>query len=242
MELGGEETKKLSLSRLLSIFPFLNFSAFARREAALLPEGCGHEAHGGWRGAPRSIPERRVFRAGAGFTMVEVVIMFAIVAIVASIVLVSFPSISGNINVQRTAQRFALSLRQAQSQALAVRVVEGQSGPVVPTAVGVYLTTTLPTTYIFFADMNLNRRYDSGSDIIIESVVMERGVRLIELLDESSGSQSVVNIVFTTPTAEATIYNASGSIGQSARARFQAVSGGLVRSVVARTSGQIAVE
>lgn len=177
-----------------------------------------------------------------GFTMVEVVLMLGIIVFISSIVLANFPSVSGSINVQKTAQGFALNLRRVQNQALAVRAVQGPSGPVVPPAVGINITTAAQTTYIMFADMNTNRVYDAASDIIIETVSVESRARLFELRDELNNPQTVINIVFTAPTADATIYNVSTSIGLSALIRFRADSGGIIRSVRVRTSGQIVVE
>lgn len=177
-----------------------------------------------------------------GFTMVEIVVMLAIVVIISAIVLANFPSVSGSINVQKTAQRFALALREAQNRALSVRVVQGPLGPVVPPAVGVNVAIASPTTYIVFADMNSNKIYDAASDIIIERLSLEKTVSILDIQDEASGSQSVVNIVFSVPEAMATIYNVSGSIGESALIRFRTDAGNVIRSVRVRTSGQIATE
>ena len=173
--------------------------------------------------------------------MVEVVIMLGIIVIVSAIVLVSFPSVSANINLQRSVQQLALRFRQAQNQALAVRQVQGQFGPVVPPAVGIYVSTADPTHYVVFADMNSNKMYE-GNDIIIETVGLEPGVRIIELVDEAAQSQSAVSVVFTVPEAQATVYNASGSIGESILVKLRTDAGGLTRGVRARTSGQIAIE
>ncbi|MFY9462276.1 MAG: type II secretion system protein [Candidatus Sungiibacteriota bacterium] len=182
-----------------------------------------------------------------GFTMVEVVIMLGIIIIVSAIVLVSFPSVSANINLQKSVQQLALRFRQAQSQALAVRQVQGPFGPVVPPAVGVYISTADPTHYIVFADIcpsapNNNKIYDAGCDIIIETMSLERGVRIIELVDEAAQNQSAVSVVFTVPEASATVYNASGSIGESILVKLRTDSGNLTKAVRARTSGQVAIE
>ncbi len=174
--------------------------------------------------------------------MVEVVIMLGIITIISSVVLANFPSVSGSINVQKTAQRFALNIRKAQNQALAVRAVQGPTGPVVPRSVGINITTAAPTTYIMFAETTVNNRYEAGTDILIETFNTEAGIQLFELRNESNGLETAINVVFTVPSAEAAISNAASSIGQSALVKFKADRGGLIRSVRARTSGQVVVE
>lgn len=183
----------------------------------------------------------RVFRAARGFTMVEVVIMLAIIILISSGVLVSFPSTLGTISTQVSAQRLALALRQAQNQALAVRTVEGPDGPVVPKAVGIRIDLASPTNFLSFADMNLNKIYDP-LDIIILETDFEREVRVVEILDETGRNQSVINIVFVTPTADMNIFNEADTIGQSAAIGLRSAGGELTRRVLINISGQISIE
>lgn len=179
--------------------------------------------------------------------MVEIVIMLAIVIIISAVVLVNFPSISDNIVLQKAVQQFALKLRQIQNQSLAVRPVAGPLGPVVPAAVGIYLAPAFPSRYIIFADTcpappANNKIYDAGCDTIMETVNVEKGVQLSELVDETGRTQATVSIVYTIPDGQAFISNSTGLIGESALIKFKTTSGTLVRSVRARTSGQIAIE
>lgn len=177
-----------------------------------------------------------------GFTMVEIVIMLGIFITISAMVLVSFPSVSASINVQRSAQGLALVLRRAQNQALAVREVQGLAGPVISPGVGVMIDLATPTLYRMFADMNANRVYDAPADIIIETINFERGARFTAMTDQAGFNHAVLNVVFTSPEAQLTIYNASASIGESALIRFGADAIGVVRLVRVRTSGQIAIE
>jgi len=195
----------------------------------------------------RLFAKNSLFADRRGFTMVEVVIMLGIIVIVSAVVLANFPGVSASINLQRSVQQLALWFRQAQNQALAVRQVQGPFGPVVPPGVGVYISTADPTHYIIFADIcpsapNNNKIYDAGCDIVIETVGLERGVRIMELTDEDAQNQSAVSVVFTVPEAVATVYNTSSSIGEFILVKLRTDSGGFIRSVRARTSGQIAIE
>lgn len=129
-----------------------------------------------------------------------------------------------------------------QNQAFAVRLVQGQSGPIVPPALGIYISTAAPLTYLTFADMNLNKKYDAGSDIVVETINLEKAVKVFEIRDGVGQTQTDANIVFTVPEAQATIFNASESIGESALIKFKTDTGGFIKSVRVRTSGQIAIE
>lgn len=173
--------------------------------------------------------------------MVEVVIMLAIITLISSAVLVSFPSTLGSISTQISAQRFALALRQAQNQALAVRTVEGPEGPIIPRAVGVHADLVAPGGFFSFADTNEDHIYDS-SDIVIQEFVFERGVQVVDIFDEGGRNQDVINIVFTTPSAETTLYNESDSIGQFASIGVQSPGGELIRRVRIHITGQISIE
>ncbi|MDO8500170.1 MAG: hypothetical protein Q7S66_05990 [bacterium] len=182
-----------------------------------------------------------------GFTMVEIVVMLAIIIIVSAIVLVNFPSVSASIALQRTVQQFSLKFRQAQNQALAVRLVLVQGGSIVPPAVGIYISIADPTHYIFFADIcpaapDNNKIYDSGCDIVIETVNVEKGITIAAMVDEMDSNQSAVSVVYTAPEARTFISNAFGTIGESVLVKFNTEAGNLTRSVRVRTSGQIGTE
>ncbi|MBI2639788.1 MAG: hypothetical protein HYW90_02760 [Candidatus Sungbacteria bacterium] len=180
-------------------------------------------------------------RERTGFTMVEIVIMLAIITLISSAVLVSFPSTLGSISTQISAQRFALALRQTQNQALAVRTVEGPEGPIIPRAVGIHADLTAPGVFFSFADLNVNHIYDA-SDIIIQEFGFDRGVRIVDIFDDGGRSQGAINIVFTTPSAETTLYNESDSIGQFVSVGVQAPGGELMRRVRIHITGQISIE
>lgn len=191
----------------------------------------------------RARPEGR----GGGFTMVESVIVLGIIVLVASLLLVGFPSLTQRINLQRASQRLALSLRKAQNMALAVRQVERLDGSrTVPPAFGISLELASPASYRIFADLQpRDGLYDSDDDIIMETVTLEPGITLQKLVSDLGGGEverAALNITFTVPEAGMEIRSTdTGTVGESAEIVL-ITRDGAARNVVVRTSGQIHVQ
>ncbi len=185
---------------------------------------------------------------GAGFTMVEMVIILGILILVASIVLVSFPSLSQNIALQRSARQLALSFRKAQNMTFASREI---STGVVPAGYGLYFNRgTLPNSYILFADLRdassgvANGRYDALTDFVVGTVQFEPGISITNLVSDLGGTnqpQNILNITFPVPDARMSIQNDSASVGESAQISLTGRTQ-LTRNVIVRTTGQIYVQ
>jgi len=191
---------------------------------------------------------RLLGRVVTGFTLVESVIVLGIIVLIASFLLVGFPSFSQRINLQRASQRLALSLRKAQNMSLAVRQLELPSGVrTVPPAFGIYIDqASTPTSYFIFADLRpSDQLYDPGDDIVVETITLEPGIAFDELVSDLGGGEvvrDVLNIVFTVPEARMEIRSTdTETVGESAELILTSRAGD-VRSVVVRTSGQIQVK
>lgn len=178
-----------------------------------------------------------------GFTMIEMTITIFIIAIIATIVLANFSGFGENVAMQRSAQEFALLIRQAQNMSLSVRQIETSAGRIVPPAIGVYLNVSLPESYILFADLDNNKRYDPSIDAKIgNDIFFEKRVKIDSLLDQNSIPQTVINIVFAAPEASVTIYNQDNPIGEQAIINLITTSGVYKKKIGVRTSGQISIE
>lgn len=177
-----------------------------------------------------------------GFTMVEIVVMLFVVMMVSAVVLTNFPGVSESINAQKSAQRLALSIRRAQSQALAVREVSVNGVEIIAPAFGIHIRKEAPTEYVFFADRNGDFQYREADDSLIERSFLARGVSFSDFRDEYDRSLLIVNIVFRAPGGDMAIFDAEGAIGESALITVRAGGDGASRSVRVRTSGQVAVE
>ncbi len=185
-------------------------------------------------------------REAVGFTMLEAVVVLALLAIIAGIVIANFPALNQRIAIQRSSQELALALRRAQSMALAVRQVQTPGGIQVPPAFGVYVTRSDPARYLIFADLRLggvnDRRYRAGDDVVVESLSFPPGITITDLrsdVDSANAVQDALNVVFTVPEATVSISNASVSVGSSGRVILGSFALTYTRNVTARISGQI---
>ena len=64
----------------------------------------------------------------AGVTLIEMVVVVAIIALVSSVMIFNYSDFSTNVSVRNLSQEIALSVRKAQTYATSVRPIEGLSG------------------------------------------------------------------------------------------------------------------
>lgn len=184
---------------------------------------------------------------GAGFTMVEVVILLAIFMLIAGIVLASFPRLSQRINLQHSTQQLALALRRAQNMAFAVRQASTPGGRVIPPAYGIHVARAAPTSFVIFADLRgasgvSDGLYRPSDDVVVETIQLDPGITFGELVSDLGGAnqrQEVVNVSFSVPEARMVIANASLPVGESVELFLIGRVANYTKSVTVRTTGQI---
>ncbi|MBI5787120.1 MAG: type II secretion system protein [Candidatus Niyogibacteria bacterium] len=91
-----------------------------------------------------------------GFTLVELTVTIGITVIISILILADFPEFTRRLALSRTAQAVAVSFREAESAALAVR----EFGSGIFPAYGIHFESPPLTSYVLFADTNNNRVYD----------------------------------------------------------------------------------
>ncbi len=64
----------------------------------------------------------------AGVTLIEMIVVVAIIAAVSSVIIFNYSDFSTNVSVRNLAQEVALSIRKAQTYATSARPIEGLSG------------------------------------------------------------------------------------------------------------------
>ncbi len=163
----------------------------------------------------RSLRERQMPKDAlslTGFTMVEIVVMLAIIVLISAVLLANFPGFNESGALIRARQELALDFRRLQNYALAVSNVrlEGGSIEYSPRIVGAHFDIAAPDSYILFVDRaggTLNR-YDEGFDGVISRGRFQRGIKFSRLyVDGSCGTAgyNVLDVVFKTPEAKMTI-------------------------------------
>ena len=132
-----------------------------------------------------------------GFTLIEMLIVMAIIIIITGIVIFNIGSERQNSALLRSAQKLSLDLRRIQSFALSSKVFKTSE---VPCGWGIHFNNVGSTNYIIFADLAVNPncsdrdflRAANGSEDF-ENVNLDGGITINSL----SGGLS--DVVFTPP-------------------------------------------
>ncbi len=98
-------------------------------------------------------PESRRRTGDAGFTLMELLVVIAVIVLVSGAMLVNMNKFGGAGLTQNLAYDIALSMREAQVYGIAVQNVQATGGNYTP-AYGMYFKLTDPTHYNMFADFN----------------------------------------------------------------------------------------
>lgn len=130
-----------------------------------------------------------------GYTMIEVIIVIAIMAVIFGIVFNDYRNNSSQFALQRAAYKLLGDIRKAQSMA----GIENTGCSHIDYKYGYGIDFDIiarKTSYILFADCNGNNNHNSGTDI--EDVVqIEKGVEISQL--RVGASRNKVDLVFLPP-------------------------------------------
>lgn len=132
-----------------------------------------------------------------GFTLIEMLVVLAIIVIITGVVIFNIGADRQNSALLRSAQKFSLDLRRAQSFALSSKVFK-TSG--VPCGWGAHFNGVGSNSYVIFADLAVNQncsdrdfmRAANGNEDF-ETINLESGIMVNGL------SSGLSDIVFTPP-------------------------------------------
>lgn len=150
-------------------------------------------------------------KSSAGFTLIELVAVIAVMVIISAVVLVNYTKFGNSVLLTNLAYDISLSIRQAQQFGTAVR---GTTSGSFDTGYGVHFDND--TSYILFADIGpttgptaRNKKYDSPlPDETVEGYTIRRGSRIDRfcgvvnwspLNEQCSDTISHLDIVFDRP-------------------------------------------
>jgi hypothetical protein len=207
--------------------------------------------------SPRVLNPRKSSFA-RGFTLIELVVITAIIAIISGLILVSDSAFGGKVLLENLAYDIALSIRQAQVYGISVQRFGSN---VFSAGYGVRFDTSSQLSYLTFADALIaNGMYDCptpGSTAtceLVQSTAIERGFRIAKLCapagtdSASCISVSKLDILFIRPEPDAIISANTlscplglGTCYDSARIVLSSPRGDL-DSILIESNGQISVE
>jgi len=169
-----------------------------------------------------------------GFSLVELIVTIAIIALISVVVLARYGSFNSTVLLNSLAYDIALSVREAQVLGISVRGDDGSFAA----PYGMHFTEG--TSYMLFVDRNENGRYDDGEEI--SSYVIGQGNEITDLCADSTCGLNTLDVLFERPEPDAIVYtDPSAGTVDSVRVVVGA-STGQTRTVRVWPTGQIAVE
>lgn len=183
-----------------------------------------------------------------GFSLVELIASVAIFTIIMSVILVKHSEFSGTLAVENLAYDIALSIRKAQVFGLSVREFRTGGGSF-DVGYGLHFDSTSNDSYIFFVDINRNKKYDDSSEII-ETFVLNKGNIIEEFCAViSSNSEkcstsgiTYLDIIFERPNPDAIIKSSVVSDLYNSAVITIASPNGTKWNINTITTGQISVQ
>lgn len=186
-----------------------------------------------------------------GFTMIEIVVILAIITALSVVVLFSFTGFNEGAAINRSVRELSLTLRRAQNMSLSVtQITIGIPAiPRIPPAVGIMLVKN-QSSYFLFADLEpRDNKYTDSSEKIGNDEIMERNIKISSITDDKGTEYNSINIIFVAPEAVVLLSNDIGTDLTKAippintiNIKLATPSGQLNKTISVRTSGQINIK
>lgn len=198
----------------------------------------------------RSYKQKTRSSSSRGFTLLELLVVMAIMLVITSLVLARHAQFNGTVLLRNLAYDVALSIRQAQVYGISGRSAAG----VTDVQYGVYLSSANPSQYVLFADTNSGGSYTSGTDVELEVYNVRAGYTISNFCGQlangttkcrtggTGGTITSLTIMFKRPDPDARI--TSDLAGDTyAEATITVLSPtGFSRVVTVTSTGQMSVQ
>ena len=185
-----------------------------------------------------------------GFTLIELVVVVAIMVLITATILVRQARFDSSTLLRSLSYSVALTVRSAQVYGVSVRGTVSGGTTVFAPAYGAYFNNA--SSYILFADMNGNGAYDSSVDVVVQTYQLGSGFQITKFCGKLSGGTlrcstdaapiTWLAIYFKRPNPDALFASSAGEAYGSACIQLAAVNDtGNTHTITASLTGQIAV-
>lgn len=156
----------------------------------------------------------------AGFTVIELLMVIAIITILTGAFLLQQRQFDSTTLLRSLAYRTALSVREAQTYGVSVRFAGTGANYRPAAAYGVHFTSATPTSYFLFADTNNNRQYDTGE--AVDTFTLRNGFSISDFSATAGttasstlngGSLTSLTIMFVRPNTDACFRTSASQVG-----------------------------
>lgn len=149
------------------------------------------------------IPKSYKIIPASGFTLIEMIVVIAIVGLLSTVTLTNYRDVSERISLENLAQQIAIVIRQA--QVYGIGVVNAHP------SYGVYFPNSA-NSFVLFVDRDNDGRY-SGESEDVERITLKNNNTISALSANKISSScsdvknlSTVDVVFTRPNPDANFY------------------------------------
>ncbi|TSC56953.1 MAG: hypothetical protein Greene071421_463 [Parcubacteria group bacterium Greene0714_21] len=144
-----------------------------------------------------------------GFTLVELLVSFAIILFLSGLALTNWKGGSQNLALVRAANLVAQDIQKAQEFSLSGKPAAcfalAPAGSML--GYGTFFTSSTPSSYIIFANCNIATSYEAGTDQIVETKTLEQGIAVFSV------SPSPLSILFVPPAPDVKIEPGNALLG-----------------------------
>lgn len=197
----------------------------------------------------RSLPRRLALGPSKGFTLIELMVVVAIMVLITTAVLIRQSRFDSSTLLRSLSYSIALSIRSAQVYGTSVLGVKSGGVTLFAPAYGVYFNNQ--NSYLLFADVNGNGAYDPAVDTIVETYQVGAGFRISKfcgvLADgskhcSSDGSLTWMTVYFKRPNPDALVASSAGESYNGAYIQIIAINDASnTHSISVSSTGEIAV-
>ncbi len=189
-----------------------------------------------------------------GFTLAELIIVIAIIAIISTLTLFNNAKLNSSVLLSNTAYEISLIIRDAQVSGIGSKVrLDG--GVATTSNQGVYIDiSNNAEQIIFFADKNSDNQYDIGEENQIYNIENKRAGKILSICTLtgaqnetcSTSNISELNILFKRPNPEAYFYYKNGANLEPHLTGYAVINigfdGGECKSIVVYKTGAIQID